>query len=110
MHNAFEKCAVHHFADDTNLLFLHKDPRTIHEVMNKKLASLFDWLCANRLSLNVGKNEFILFQPPKMKLENRIVLKLNRIKIFASYKIKYLCVMLDHKLTWKHHINELSKN
>ena len=109
MHNAFEKCAVHHFADDTNLLFSHKDPQTIQKVMNKEL-SLFDWLCANRLSLNVGKTEFILFQPPKAKLKNRIVLKLNRIKIFASYKIKYLGVILDHKLTWKHHINELSKN
>ena len=109
MHNASEKCAVHHFADDTNLLFSHKDPRTIQKVMNKELVYLFQWLCANRLSLNVVKTEFILFQPPKINLENRIVLKLNRTKIFASYKIKYLGVILDHKLTWKHHINELSK-
>ena len=109
MNKAFEKCTVHHFADDTNLLFSHKDPRKIQKVMNKELAYLFQWLCANRLSLNVAKTEFILFQPPRMSPVNRIVLKLNRTNIYASFKIKYLGVLLDHRLTWKHHLSELSK-
>ena len=109
MHNALQKCLVHHFADDTNLLFSHKNPKIIQKVMNKELKFLFDWLCANRLSLNVGKTEFVLFHPPRLKLENRIILKLNRTKIFASRKIKYLGLIIDDMLTWKAHVSELAK-
>ena len=109
MHSAFKDCKVHHFADDTNLLFSHKDPEIIRKTMNKELKLLFDWLCANRLSLNVAKTEFIIFRPPNRGLKNRITLELNKTKIHESTKIKYLGLILDRKLAWNHHISELSK-
>ena len=77
--------------------------------MDKELKLLYDWLCANRLSLNVAKTEFIIFRPPRVNLEDRIVLKLNRTKIYESTKIKYLGLILDSRLSWKFHISELSK-
>ena len=109
MHNALQLCVVHHFADDTNLLYSNKDPKIIKKVMNNELKLLFEWLCANRLSLNVGKTEFIIFRPPKRVLHKRIILSLNRKNIYESPKIKYLGLILDSRLTWSHHINELSK-
>ena len=77
--------------------------------MNQDLKFLFDWLCANRLSLNVTKTEFIIFRPPKMSLKDRIVLTLNRTKIFESRKLKYLGLIIDDRLSWKFHIMELTK-
>jgi hypothetical protein len=109
MHKAFKKCLVHHFADDTNLLFTDKDPKTIQKTLNKELQELVEWLRANRLSLNVAKTEFIIFRPPRKSLNNRITLKLDQKTIFESTKIKYLGLLLDSRLTWKFHINELSK-
>ena len=109
MNKSFVHSIVHHFADDTNLLFSSKDPRTLRKIINKELNCLFEWLCANRLSLNVSKTEFIVFRPPKKSLMSRIVLKLNGTKIFESPKIKYLGIILDSQLTWKYHIHELSK-
>ena len=35
--NALDKCIVHHFADDTNLLFGNKCPSEISCVMNNEL-------------------------------------------------------------------------
>ena len=70
---------------------------------------MFEWLCSNRLQLNVAKTEFIVFRPPKRPLNHRIVLKLNGMKIYESPKIKYLGVILDAQLHWNHHINELTK-
>ena len=55
MNKAIKDCITHHFADDTNLLYAHKDPKMIRKIVNKDLALLFQWLCANRLSLNVAK-------------------------------------------------------
>ena len=109
MHDALSKCIVHHFADDTNLLFSHKDPEVIRKTLNNELKLLYEWLCANRLSLNVDKTEFIIFRPPRTKLNNRIVLNLNNKKIHESRKIKYLGLIMDDRLTWKFHINELCK-
>ena len=109
MHNALSKCMVYHFADDTHLLYSHKDPSMIAKVMNGELATLYDWLCANRLSLNVGKTEFTIFRPPSKSLENRVVLTLAGKKIFESRKVKYLGIILDDCLNWKIHINELCK-
>jgi hypothetical protein len=37
------------------------------------------------------------------------MLKIEHKKIFESTKIKYLGLLLDSRLTWKFHINELSK-
>ena len=77
--------------------------------MNNDLRLLYEWLCANRLSLNVGKTEFMIFRPPRKSLPDRIVLTLNRTKLYESSRIKYLGLILDSRLTWKEHINELSK-
>ena len=110
MHCALLNCSVYHFADDTNLVFSHKDPKKITKEVNNELAILYDWLCANRLSLNVGKTEFTIFRPPSGSLANRITLTLAGTKIFESLKVKYLGIILDSRLTWKIHIDELCKN
>ena len=109
MNKSVKYCRVHHFADDTNLLYSHKNPKLLRKHMNEDLKSRFNWLCANRLSLNVSKTEFIIFRPPRTNLGQRITLSLNRNTIFESTKIKYLGVIMDSKLSWKHHIFELRK-
>ena len=72
MHNAIKFSKVHHFADDTNLLFSHKNLKILRKRVNMDLKLLFDWLCANRLSLNVGKTEFVIFRPARSKRLDRI--------------------------------------
>ena len=106
---ALSNCSVFHFADDTNLLFSNKNPDILHKNINAELKILFDWLCANRLSLNASKTEFIIFRPPRYNLNKRVTLKLNGVTIFESPKIKYLGIILDSRLSWKHHVNELCK-
>ena len=109
MHSAIKYSKVHHFADDTNLLFSHKNPKLLRKCVNSDMALLFDWLCSNRLSLNVGKTEFVIFRPARSRRLNRVTLKINGCKIFESSKIKYLGVILDPNLSWKHHVFELNK-
>ena len=107
MHQAVTSSKMHHFADDTNILFSNENPKLIAKILNKELKLVFEWLCANRLSKT--KTEFIIFRPPKKAFNQRIVLKLTGIKIFESPKIKYLGVILDPFLRWNHHINDLTK-
>ena len=55
------------FADDTNLLCAGDDLQTLKTNININLGILFDWFCANKLSLNLKrpiKSCFIIGQNP----------------------------------------------
>ena len=109
MNKAIKNSETFHFADDTYLKFSCSSEQLIQKKMNEDLKNLFIWLCANRLSLNVAKTEFIIFKPPRKSLKKRITLRLNGKTLFESKKIKYLGLIVDDRLSWKFHINELSK-
>ena len=73
--NALEKSIVHHFADETNLLYGNKNPSVISDVINSELKLVTDWLRANKLSLNESKTK-LLFRPI-----NKLNLTLSNIKL-----------------------------
>ena len=109
MKNSVKNSILHHFADDTNLLCSDVDEKSLRKKMNEDLRLIYIWLCANRLSLNVDKTEFVVFRPPHKNNFTRFTLKLNRTVLHESPKIKYLGLILDRNLSWKHHIFELRK-
>ena len=74
--NAVEKSIVHHFAEDTNLLYGNKNPSVISDVINSELKFVTDWLRANKLSLNESKTKLLLFRPI-----NKLTLILSNIKL-----------------------------
>ena len=50
------------FADDTNIVFSHKDPIFLMELVNTELQKLSCWFQANKLSINVKKSIYIIFK------------------------------------------------
>ena len=66
LNEAISHSIIHHFADDTNILFSHKSLKKINKCINHDLSQIVQWLRANRISLNASKTEIILF-PPKTK-------------------------------------------
>ena len=82
MHLAVKQSTIYHFVNDTNLLFSCKSQKELRKKMNNALKLLYDWLCANRLSLNTGKTEFIVFRPPRSSNNDRITLLLNRTRLY----------------------------
>ena len=67
------------------------------------------WLDANCLSLNIDKTNFVIFHSPRTKLSEPIVIRFCRKKIQREQYVKFLGVLSDENLSWKYHINELSK-
>jgi len=49
------------FADDTNIFYKRKKMSDITASDNKELTKVNTWFCANSLSLNVTKTNYILF-------------------------------------------------
>ena len=50
------------FADNTNLLFGHKNQNYLRYCVERELTVLFDWFCANKLTLNVDKSAYLVFE------------------------------------------------
>ena len=62
LHKPIEPSSAHHFADDTNILFINKSLKKINRCINRDLKLLCQWIQSNKLSLNAGKTEIIIFE------------------------------------------------
>ena len=76
--------------------------------MNDELNKLYEWLCINRLSLNISKTNFIIFHAIN-KPKCPVTILINRKAIDEAEYIKYLGILFDSHLTFRHHIDELNK-
>lgn len=97
-----------HFADDTCLLYINNSLKQLKKHMNKDLQNLYNWLIANKISLNKDKTEVLLFRHPKKIINYNLKLKLNGKILKFSNSVKYLGVYLDPFLNWSYHVNSLA--
>ena len=88
LHHCIKFCTTYHFADDTNLLNISKDYKTLQKQVNYDLFNLHKWLTANKISLNEGKTELIYFR--KSGPAPNLNIKLHGKKLYPSKCVKYL--------------------
>ena len=98
-----------HFVDDTHLSYAVKRLRTIESVMNCELKKLAKWLRSNKLSLNSGKPELVIFCRKTKKEPDEITIKINKSKLSPVPNLNYLGIVLDEFLCWDAHVNNLCK-
>ena len=107
LHDCIKHSTTYHFADDTNLLNIGPNYKTLKKHLNEDLKSLVKWLTANKISLNNDKTELIYFHKPNHTIPRDNKIKLNGKKLFPSNNIKYLGVYLDETLNGETHCGEL---
>ena len=103
-------CRLSLYADDSVLLFSHKDPNVIADRLSTELSNCKRWLVDNKLSLHVGKTECLLFGTKR---------KLNGVRDFRVYcdgtlvervfNVKYLGVQLNGSLNGSEHAGDVLK-
>lgn len=102
------------FADDTTVYYSGYDIEHLVIKVNQELKQLYNWLCANKLCLNVKKTHFCVFSPVNSNYEVNNSIKINNevINQVGKYKndesVKFLGLYIDKHLTWKEHINIIS--
>ena len=100
--------------DDTNLLYADKNLKSLETIVNCELVKVVGWLIANKLSLNIKKTNYIIFHPYQKRINLNICIKAydSRTKTFFDLErkdhVKYLGVIIDRHLSWKHHINYIA--
>ena len=108
LHFAIQNSKVYHFADDTNLLCIGDSSKKMQKQVNADLKILYNWLLANKISLNCDKTEIIFFHKPGEKVPV-IKIKMNGHRIYPSKYIKYLGIYLDETLNGGFHCRTLMK-
>ena len=93
------------FADDTTLFASSDSLSTLSEMVNNDLQLIFEWLCVNKLSLNIAKTKY-------MAISNRhlsnLSIKIQDHNLERVTEIKFLGIILDDKLTFKKHVQTTS--
>ena len=87
---------------------MREDKKTRLGNFNQELRKLSQWLNINRLALNVGKTNFVIFRANK-KIYHNVTLILNRKAIEQKDHVKYLGVLMDEHLNWKKQIANVTK-
>ena len=106
--NISKKLQFYLFADDTNIYFETDNIMDLEKMVNKELKKLYEWLCLNRLSLNISKTNFVIFHAINKPITN-VTLKINNHAINEAKYVKYLGILIDSHLTFNHHIDEITK-
>jgi len=104
--NAVQGHDVKLFADDTNVFIFGPDLKILECEANTCVKNLNVWFTANKLSLNVDKTCFTIFNNNKLNSVNyKVNLTINGQQISQVSSCKYLGVFLDDAFNWNEHIN-----
>ena len=76
--------------------------------LETEMISICEWLNNNKLFLNVSKTNYIIMTPSARESSDEITIQINGQKIERVTETKFLGVILDHKLTFKSHIDYIS--
>ena len=94
------------FADDTNILYSNSNSEQLIAILNLELNKVSVWLQVNKLSLNLDKTKFIIFNKRnRIDLQQPVIM--NNVRIAQANEVKFLGVIVDDRLSWKSHIDSV---
>ena len=102
------------FADDTTILYSSSDIVSKIPVINRELSEVSNWFKANKLSVNATKTNYMIMGAQHMtSMEDQSVsnvdIILDKTKLKRVDKTKFLGVTIDENLSWKNHIDGITK-
>ena len=95
-------CDLLLYADDTGLIFQHKDINIIEHQLNRNFSNVCDWFVDNKLRIHFSedKTKSILFAPlNKCKKLCKLNISYGSLKIKQYSEVTYLSCILDESLS-----------
>ena len=120
IHEASSKFHAVLYADDTSLIeplctfdacsqTNQFDNDVLSDNINSELQAIYDWLCVNKLSLNIPKTKFMMFHHKQSRINNlkpNLSINGNAIEFVPTFN--FLGLILDENLTFDQHIQNTS--
>ena len=101
------------YADDTCLILQHENISGLKKIVKEEICTVNNWMIANKLTLNMSKSNVVLINAKNNKmcslftsepLDNAVLPE-----FFKTKCAKYLGVTFDNSLSFKLHIDKLTK-
>ena len=84
LNKVIQHSSMHHFADDTNLLYSSNSLKQISKYVNHGLKLIAHLLRVNRISLNVDKTEIVIFRPKRKEITKNMKFRISGQKIIPK--------------------------
>ena len=113
IHKSLNNTVIKLFADDTNCFLSGNDFSSLERLAETELNKLQTWINANNLTINYDpkKSSYCIFKPRNKcfppNYNRGLKIGINTLKFKET--TRYLGLLLDSKLTWENHIQELNK-
>ena len=109
--NCLSNCEPRRYADDTHFTYAGDCVNNLQLYLNQDLDNVHNWLRANKLTLNMTKNEFLLIGSRQRlsTLTDSPTITINDNQVSQVTTAKSLGVTIDNKLDWSSHIDKLTK-
>ena len=108
--NCIDLCKAILFADDTTIYITGENKRAVFNKMKCELDKLIVWFQVNKLSLNLAKTKWILFQSrfsDANDTSENYELRFGNELISGVCSVKFLGLQLDEHLEWTDHFKIL---
>ena len=96
------------YADDTTIISSNTNIAHLNDNLNRDLERIYQWMCANRLSINFSKTVAMLFTTRSSNIQLGEI-SINNETIQFHNEIKFLGVHFDPKLKFDKHIDVVCK-
>ena len=95
------------FADDSCVYHSHQNIDHLINIANNELPFIYQWLCANKLTLNIEKSHCIIFRRKKKLPPNIAPIQINNHIIKYTTNTNFLGLLLNYQLSWTSHIGSV---
>ena len=98
------------YADDTNLTVCSDNINNLQAILNSDLNNIHQWIVANKLTLNVGKTEYMIIGT-RQKLKNfssEMNINISGKNLTQVVSKKVLGIIIDDQLRWDEQIDNIS--
>ena len=95
------------FADDTNLFMAAPTVKMLCERVNMELDRVKTWLNCNRLCLNVSKTCYQLYSRRSPEISPNV--QISGVSISRASNVKFLGIVVDEQLSFKDHIENVTR-
>ena len=110
--SCFKHCSVNMYADDTAFYYSNREKQPVTDAINEDITNVYLWLCANKLSMHVGKTNTLLicnYQKIRHLDSTSLNINLNEQDVTQTDSLKYLGIDIDNRFNFDVYIDNLIK-